>query len=371
MDKRIRVPAASVGLAAIVLALAPPAAGQVAPGDTLARYDVRRGDTLWDLAARYLADPFLWPEIFRLNADVVEDPDLIFPGESLRIPGRAAIAADAAAVRSARPARRAAAPRGDLARAGLSGTVFAARDQGLAASRLSVSESAPTAILSESDHFRVGLLLDPAELGPTGHTARVVEESIQSLDLPKTVRHNQEIVIASGALRPQLGDRLQAVRWERDVAGRRVLRSLALLDVVRAGEDSVRARVTQLFALYEVGDPVIAAEPYRLDPAARPEPVDDGLTARILAFETPQPLLDLDDPVFLDVGRRDGVRTGDEFLAFGLDEPSPATADPRDALSRLRVVRTTEGTATAIVVTIRDPATAEGAPVRRVARLPG
>lgn len=370
MDTRFGVPTASFALAAIALALAPPVVAQ-ATGEVPARHDVRRGDTLWDLSARYLADPFLWPEIFRLNTDVIDDPDLIYPGESLRIPGRTVVPADASAVRAARTARSGSLRRRAGGGADLSGTVFASREQGLAASHLSVSETLPSALLSESDHFRVGLLIDPAELGPTGRTARAVEESILTVDLPRTVRRNQEVVIETGELRPEIGDRLRAVRWEREVAGRRVLGSRALLEVVRVGADSVRARVTDLFALYEVGDPVIAAEPFSIDPAARPEPADDGLTGRILAFETPQPLLDLDDPVFLDVGRRDGVRMGDEFLVFARDEPSPATADPRDALSRLRVVRTTETTSTALVVSIREPATAEGAPIRRVGRLPG
>ncbi len=40
------------------------------------------GDTLWDLAAQYLGDPLLWPQLYQLNA-YIGDPDLIYPGDPI------------------------------------------------------------------------------------------------------------------------------------------------------------------------------------------------------------------------------------------------------------------------------------------------
>lgn len=50
-------------------------------------YLIRKGDTLWDISERFYGDPWKYPSIAKEN-DIIKDPDLIYWGFRITIPGK-------------------------------------------------------------------------------------------------------------------------------------------------------------------------------------------------------------------------------------------------------------------------------------------
>jgi len=345
-------------LAAALFVVAAPAVAQETP-ESSGRHMVRQGDTLWDLATRYLSSPFRWVDIFELNPTVVEDPHWIYPGESLVIPGALVVAQPSGV--------------GLVSDGGFpDNSLFRqSRDGGSGQSGLGISEGPPLPVVSISDFRRAPLLLPEAGVGPQGSTVRVFQENPLNLNLPPSVGQFGEVVIGLGGLSPSVGDLLKAVRWDRIELGYgRVMLPKAILRVDRLWSDSARATVMSVFGNFSVDDAVIGVDDYMLDPAARAVETEVELTGTVVGFEVPQVLLGIGEMIFLDLGQTEDVRLGDEFAVFARDENEAIVPEVEDALVIVRVVHLTERTATARVTNVRDPGTRPGDPVRLVRRIP-
>lgn len=365
-----------------ILAIAPAAGAQ----ETDRTHQVRSGDTLWELAARYLANPFRWTEIYDLNTRVVEDPHWIFPGETLRLPGvgegyteRPGVTGDRTDAAVAQRAEPAEGGPGDVERSFGSpgqfpeGSVFRADPTAPSYGALSIEQTEPSAVVSMSDFYSASVVADKKTLVSAGVTARVVAEDQRSLRLSRAARLNDQIVIHVTGDPLEVDDYLKAVQWGRSLGSAgHALHTVGVVRVTRAfpARDSVRAVVVQVFGDYRAGDLMVVAEEYPVVPGVRPEAESSGPVGTVLAFTDDQVLMATGETLFLDVGAADGLQVGDVFAVFSPQGPPAETAFVEDRLTTVRVVHASDGTATARVTEVRDAGMRPGAPVRRVERMP-
>ena len=73
-------------IALLLLAAACTSGGTLADEIKLARnapdrYVVVKGDTLWGISARFLNDPWRWPDVWGLNKEEIKNPHWIYPGD--------------------------------------------------------------------------------------------------------------------------------------------------------------------------------------------------------------------------------------------------------------------------------------------------
>ncbi|BCG64934.1 MAG: hypothetical protein methR_P2727 [Methyloprofundus sp.] len=61
-------------------------AGELLEPDNVEYYTIQSGDSLSKIAKHYYQNAMEYPRIFEANKEVIQDPDLIYPGQKIRIP---------------------------------------------------------------------------------------------------------------------------------------------------------------------------------------------------------------------------------------------------------------------------------------------
>jgi len=341
---------------------------------------VRRGDTLWDLASFYLSDPFLWPEIYRLNTMVVEDPHWIYPSEQLRLPGEGevevAVEEPVGEVRVPGeevvevPEVQVEGPPEDLQRLK---SIFVPREATRTTLRYEPVPPLPAVAVSDGDFHRSGVLADMDVFGPRGQVINASVPENVIVDVPHTPpQYGRVYVSHPGGEPPRPGDRVLLWRADRRVKGfGYVIRPTGIATIAAVHEDVSTAIIVQTFDRIEFGNQATLLESFHMERGVFAEPIGTGPSGELVTFLDEQWVPSVEDFAFIDVGRDQGVTVGDEFEIYVAGRRSPEGLRlPEEHIATGRVVRVTESTSTIRVIEMDYPAITEGLPVRLVRKMP-
>ena len=345
---------------------------------------VVKGETLWDLARSYLSDPFLWPEIYRLNTDVVEDPHWIYPGEHLRLPG-----ADTTAPSSPLFAESPVAePDDDRIFASAAeqerGPIAAARGPSLFARSMGERQARPPSrtSLDREQHTEVrageyyAAPWADREGGPRRRGEIVAAAEIPGvtvIERIKQLQYMEPVYVTVPDDRPVEGDLYVAYRLGPVLDGDRqivVPTGILRIDQPEGGRTASVARVVRLFGVVEVGQQIAPLDTFSMSPDVRPRRVSDGPRATV-SYVQGDPVLPGLQRFLVLTGARGGVAAGDQVTLVRDPERLPdGTLLPEKEIAVARVVRVTPQGVSAILIDETEPAIRTGTPARVSAKMP-
>ena len=378
-------------------ALAFAACPTLALGQAPESHTVREGDTLWDLARQYRGDPFLWPDIYRMNTAVVEDPHWIYPGEVLRLAASEGIASvpatdtpppsdstaaahapssepePAAADPSTAPASLASITERSIAAEDEMAPLFGPRRGQTMQETMRAYVEQPYRPLRRSEFYSSGFLTEGDRL-PYGKvlgmvTPPQVQAKARNVSaLPYTMISLQ----APRGAAYQVGDTLLITRTGPEVrAFGDVVIPTGMVQVMDTADGKYLAEVVAIFGAIRAGQQVLPAERFAQAGGARAVPLEQGIQARLIGGPTRQDIKVPQMVVFLDKGRRDGVAAGDLFEIRRTPERLPdGSIRVDEVMATLQVVHVRERSATARLLNIISPDIVPGSEARQIAKLP-
>ena len=397
-ESKVRTSSVAI-VAALVLALL----GTTTVGaqeSTGPSHTVKRGDTLWDLAKFYLGDSFLWPEIYRLNTDIIDDPHWIYPGELLKLPApgttppvvaetppvkQAGEPVPAAPVPQPSTAPVASAPTGAPApmyeppMGILDGpTVFPRQRAPLPPSQRRAKKEAPMPTVALGTYISAPFVDRSGGPRGSGHIQKIVTLSVTQAGQNERDRaqlHDELLVSPPAGSAASEGDRYVTYALGPNIEDMgQVIVPTGVVEVTKAPRDREAAivQVTRMFGEIFSDQRLMPYDSASLHIFGHAEPVSDSAVTRV-KLVTGMPILPgLADYLVIDVNARDGIKLGDEFELFEPRHKSEGAdyADPDILIARAQVVRVTTYGTTLMITGEKHPKIEAGTLARRVATMP-
>jgi LysM domain len=309
-------------------------------------YLIKRGDTLWDLSARFLANPFLWPQIWDQNR-YITDAHWIYPGDPLIIP-RVGVVSD----RAGQTGEGA----GGAERVGEEGGAAGQEAGGAAGERRSLLEPAIPEMAMQCSHY---ILDDPEDtsLSVVGSENGMTKLAFGDRDILYLGKGSNAGVKAGDVYS------LQHVSYEvkHPESGRTIGRKIETTGwgrVILVQEDSSTLMIEAACQDVHVGD---YAKPFQkaVVPMIVPRPPGDRLTpptgksdGSVVDIGDDSMIAGQEQLVSINLGSANGVAPGNVLSVYRIMYPGVPT--PRNVLGELVVVTVRERTSTARVSYSRD-----------------
>ena len=355
--------------------------GLAVPGG---KHVVAAGETLWSISSQNFSDPLLWPEIYRRNTSVIEDPHWIYPGEVLDLGGiasapptdttqtvaqRDTTTGEADTTQLAAPPPPPTEPEGP-------GTIFDRR----ANARQRVEDVLRAYAhqvyrpVRRGEFYSAGFLTEGEKLPWATVVGNTAKPSIPVLANPpasNVATQFQELAILPPSQASyHIGDSLLVARLDRDVnPWGSVVVPVGVARVTALQQKQVLATIIMQFGRIRGGTVAMPLEPFKDPGEVRPADVDQGLQGHLIEMRDEHVLATVQQVVFLDKGRADGVALGDVFEAY---RPASGEVGARSEEVRVQllVAHTREHTSSAIVIGMSNPQLIPGMPVRLIKKMP-
>jgi len=334
-----------------------------APTSRPATHTVKRGDTLWDLSKLYLGDPFLWPEIYRINTDQIEDPHWIYPGEVLKLPGE-------------QPKIVAAAPEPAPA---VVTPIVPAQTPALSPPRDTAPTLAPPKPMPavRAGEYMAAPWVDQRG-GPRGSGYLMGARDLPGIASKDQSRLNlyDHVLVA-----PPVGSVAPEREWYLTYRlgpliedfGQIVIPT-GVIEVTRSPRNGEAAigRVVKMFGEVLQGQRLIPYDSTGIQGVAMPSAITNGVSGKVRWIPNDPVMSSLQSYLIVDISRRD-VKPGDQIDLYApRRKPADGTtlATPEVWIGSAQVLRVTPQGATAIVTKQEQPKIEEGTAVRVAAKMP-
>lgn len=304
-------------------------------------YLIEKGDTLWDLAQRFLGNPYLWPQIWDQNR-YITDAHWIYPGDPIVFPKEVPIVAEGVGELPPVPGER----RPEEAMPGEAPGV----PPGAVLIPVTEETTLQCAQYIVSDREDEGLHVIGTEDGATkvayadrdilyvnkGSNAGIKAGDVYSL-------HHVSYAVKHPANGKTIGTKVETTGWARVIL---VQESSATVVVEQACVDIHAGDYLRPFEKANV--PLIVRRP----PPDRLTPPSGKARGYVLDITEDAMIAGQGSIVSIDLGSQDGLAPGTMLTVYRVMYPSVPTS--RNVLGELAVMNVKERTATAKVMSSRD-----------------